>query len=126
MNPATTCGISSSAEDPTSWSRSEASEHDPVEVADTELGAAAPDRAGQYDARVAVEPEPHRRPPRGGGVTLLVDSLDDEPGVQQRPDPGRHGGARETGDPADLAAGERASVAHQGEDLARRGRPLPR
>ena len=53
-----------------------------VQVAHAELGAAAPDRPGQYDARVAVEPQPDRRPATGGGRAVLVGSL-------PRPDPTR-------------------------------------
>ena len=42
-------------------------QHRPVEVADAELGAAAPDRPGEHDAGVAVEAELHRGAAAGRG-----------------------------------------------------------
>ena len=52
-NPATTCGIRSSADGADLLVEVDGRQHPSVEVADAELGAAAPDRAGEHDAGVA-------------------------------------------------------------------------
>src|SRR5680860_8698 len=99
------------------------SQDSPVEVAHSQLGAAAPDGTGQYDAGVPVEPEPHWWTPTGRGGPFLIDALDDQAGLEEHGDPRRHCRAREPGDPPDPAARDGPAVTDQGEHLTRRRWP---
>jgi hypothetical protein len=96
-------------------------EHRAVEVADPELGAAATDGPGEHHPGVPVEAQVRGGTARRGALLAHVRALDDQPGVEQRREPGRDRRPRQPGEPADVAAGEHATVPDQGEDLPDRG-----